>query len=76
MAFMDNFSSSFRYLDFIFGTDERYKAHKAKLRKMRDAAKQRGASEKDFAEIEQRLNEESEAIGTAAEAEAEKKKMW
>ena len=76
MAFMDNFSSSFRYLDFIFGTDERYKAHKAKLRKMRDAAKQRGASDTDFAEIERRLNEESEAIGTAAEAEAEKKRIW
>lgn len=76
MAFMDNFSSSFRYLDFIFGTDERYKSHKAKLQKMRDAAKQRGASEKEYAEIEQRLNEESEAIGTAAEVVAEQKKLW
>ena len=76
MAFMDNFSSSFRYLDFIFGTDERYKAHKAKLRKMKEAAKQRGASEKEQAEIEQRLNEESEKIGTAAEALAEKKTFW
>ena len=44
MAFMDNFASSFRYLDFIFGTDERYRAHKAKLRKAKEAAAQRGAS--------------------------------
>lgn len=76
MAFMDNFSSSFRYLDFIFGTDERYKAHKAKLRKMQEAANQRGASKEEYAEIERRLNEESEAIGVAAEAVAEQKKVW
>lgn len=76
MAFMDNFASSFRYLDFIFGTDERFRAHKAKLRKMKEAAAHRGASREEQDAIERRLNEESEKEGIAAEAKAESKRLW
>ena len=73
---MDNFASSFRYLDFIFGTDERFRAHKARLRKAKEAAKQRGASREEQDAIELTLNEESEKIGLAAEAKAESKRLF
>ncbi|EJD06589.1 C4-methyl sterol oxidase [Fomitiporia mediterranea MF3/22] len=76
MAFMDNFASSFRYLDFIFGTDERYRAHKAKLNKMKEAASKSGASREEQEAMEQKLMEESERIGIAAEAKAEAKRVW
>ena len=76
MAFMDNFASSFRYLDFIFGTDERFRAHKAKLRKAKQAAAQRGASREEQDAIERKFNEESQRIGLAVEAQAEAVKIW
>jgi methylsterol monooxygenase len=31
MAFVNNYSTSFRYLDFLFGTDNKYRAYKARL---------------------------------------------
>ena len=76
MAFMDNFASSFRYLDFIFGTDERFRAYKAKLMKMKAEAAAKGASREEQNAIEARLNEESEKAGIAAEAIAEAKRPW
>ncbi|KAF8586848.1 hypothetical protein K439DRAFT_1408268 [Ramaria rubella] len=31
MAFVNNYATSFRYLDYLFGTDNKYRAYKAKL---------------------------------------------
>ncbi|KAJ1950365.1 C-4 sterol methyl oxidase, partial [Linderina pennispora] len=39
MAFVNNFSSSFRWWDTIFGTDSRYHAHKARQAKAAEAKK-------------------------------------
>ncbi|KAI5122304.1 hypothetical protein M0805_002380 [Coniferiporia weirii] len=76
MAFMDNFASSFRYLDFFFGTDIRFRAHKERVRKMKAAAASKGASRAEQEAIEQKLNEESEKAGLAAEAVAQERRPW
>ncbi|KAH8109096.1 C4-methyl sterol oxidase [Phellopilus nigrolimitatus] len=72
MAFTNNFSTSFRYLDFIFGTDDKYRSHKEKLRKMKAST----ASKEEQAAIERKLNEETEKSGLLAEAAAEAKRPW
>ena len=43
MAFVNNFSTSFRWCDRLFGTDTKYRAYRARL----DAAKKAGMSRED-----------------------------
>jgi len=62
MAFVNNFSSSFRWCDFIFGTDEKYRAYKKRIRQAR-------ASERDA--LEKTILEETEKEGVKAQAVAE-----
>ena len=68
MAFVNNFSTSFRWCDRIFGTDNKYRAYRSRL----DAAKKTGMSAEEYERMENKLNEEAEREGMAAEAEAEK----
>ncbi|KAF8519304.1 hypothetical protein JB92DRAFT_3082295 [Gautieria morchelliformis] len=78
MAFVNNYSTSFRYLDFLFGTDNKYRAYKARLAtqapeddKANGAANGRtdktGASD----EWKQLVEAEVEREGVRAEAAAE-----
>ncbi|KIJ47897.1 hypothetical protein M422DRAFT_74794 [Sphaerobolus stellatus SS14] len=63
MAFVNNYSTSFRYLDYLFGTDNKYRAYKEKL-----------ATEKNVTDqvtFKKKLEEEVEKEGVRAEAEAE-----
>lgn len=74
MAFVNNYSTSFRYLDFIFGTDDKYREHRARVAKAKAAMK--GASKEEQEAMEQKLNGEAERAGQVAEAAAEKKGAW
>ena len=67
MAFVNNFSTSFRWCDRLFGTDTKYRAYRARL----DAAKKAGMSPEEYARMEIKLNEEAEQEGMAAEKVAE-----
>lgn len=69
MAFTNNYSTSFRWWDHLFGTDNKYKAYKAKL----NAAKKAG---KDTKKVEQELLEQTEKEGLAAEKAAEAVGVW
>jgi methylsterol monooxygenase len=62
MAFVNNFSTSFRWWDRLFGTDDKYRKFKARLRETKKS--ERNA-------LEKKLLEETEAEGVRAEAEAE-----
>ncbi|GJJ14249.1 C-4 sterol methyl oxidase [Clathrus columnatus] len=70
MAFMNNYSTSFRYLDYIFGTDDKYRAYKNRL----------SAEEERVNATEQKWKEQVEAEiekeGLRAEREAEGKGWW
>lgn len=67
MAFMNNFSTSFRWCDFIFGTDTKYRAYRKRI----NAMKKSGLSAAEFAAMEKKMMDEAEAEGLKAEAEAE-----
>ncbi|KAG8801646.1 C-4 sterol methyl oxidase [Serendipita sp. 398] len=69
MAFTNNYSTSFRWWDHLFGTDDKYRAYKAKLK----AAKSQG---KDVRKLEQELLEQTEKEGMIAEKVAEQKQIW
>jgi methylsterol monooxygenase len=69
MAFTNNYSTSFRWWDRIFGTDKKYREYRARV----DASKKamQNASKEQRKAIEQKLLDEIEADGIKAEAEAE-----
>ncbi|KAJ7475113.1 hypothetical protein B0H11DRAFT_2034153 [Mycena galericulata] len=70
MAFTNNFSTSFRWCDRIFGTDDKYRAYR---KRVADAKKQmKGASKEQRDEMERKLMAEVEAEGIRAEAEVER----
>ncbi|KAG6878824.1 hypothetical protein C0992_007445, partial [Termitomyces sp. T32_za158] len=69
MAFTNNFSTSFRWWDRIFGTDSKYREYRTRVAIAKKAMK--NASEEARAAIEKKLLEEVEAEGIRAEAEAE-----
>ena len=75
MAFVNNFSTSFRYLDFIFGTDDKFHEYKRKLRKAKAAAAAKGMSKEEQDEIERKFVEEHEKAGLIAESIAEQKRL-
>ena len=69
MAFTNNFSTSFRWCDRIFGTDVKYREYRARVNAM---VKSMGACTKEQqAAIEHKLLEAVEAEGLRAAAEAE-----
>ncbi|KII84776.1 hypothetical protein PLICRDRAFT_94923 [Plicaturopsis crispa FD-325 SS-3] len=69
MAFTNNFSTSFRWCDRLFGTDTKYREYRKRI----DAAKKamKGASEAEKKEMERKMMDEVEKEGIRAEAEAE-----
>ncbi|KAG8871913.1 C-4 sterol methyl oxidase [Tulasnella sp. 331] len=75
MAFTNNYSTSFRYLDFIFGTDDKYRQYRerAAAEKAKASAAAGGVklSKAQRVAIEQKLLEETEREGMLAEKKAE-----
>ncbi|KAG5651874.1 hypothetical protein H0H81_007094 [Sphagnurus paluster] len=69
MAFTNNFSTSFRWWDRIFGTDNKYQEYRAKVKAAKAAMKNATKEQQDA--IEKKLMAEVEAEGIRAEAEAE-----
>ncbi|TFY58560.1 hypothetical protein EVG20_g8104 [Dentipellis fragilis] len=70
MAFVNNFSTSFRWWDRVLGTDDKYLAYRARFEAAKFEAKAKGIS---FAEIERKMVAEAEAEGIRAEAEVERR---
>lgn len=70
MAFTNNYSTSFRWCDRIFGTDNKYQAYKKRLASAK-AAMKKDASREDEKALEQKMLDEVEAEGLRAEAEVE-----
>jgi methylsterol monooxygenase len=73
MAFTNNYATSFRWWDRIFGTDKKYREYRARVRKAK--AEMESASDADKKALEQKLLDQVEAEGIIAEAEAEGSKM-
>jgi len=69
MAFTNNYSTSFRWWDRIFGTDDKYRAYRARVNAAKKAMA--NASEEELAALERKFMDEVEAEGLKAEAEAE-----
>ena len=67
MAFVNNFSTSFRWCDRLFGTDDKYLEYRKKI----DAAKKSGVSDSELAAIELKMAQEAEKEGVEAEKVAE-----
>jgi len=67
MAFTNNYSTSFRWWDRIFGTDDKYLVYREKVK----AAKAKSANQKDFQLAEQQLMDEVLAEGLKSEQELE-----
>ena len=68
MAFTNNFSTSFRWWDYMLGTDDKYRAYRARVRAM----KKKGMTAEEQREVERKLMDEVEKEGIAAEAEVER----
>ena len=69
MAFTNNYSTSFRWWDRIFGTDDKYRAYRARVNAAKKAMT--NASEEELVALERKFMDEVEAEGLKAEAEAE-----
>ena len=67
MAFVNNFSTSFRWCDRLFGTDDKYRIYRARI----TAARKAGMSPDEFKAMEARLCAEAEREGVEAEKVAE-----
>ncbi|THH14493.1 hypothetical protein EW146_g5836 [Bondarzewia mesenterica] len=73
MAFVNNFSTSFRWWDRVLGTDDKYLAHRERVRAAMKEAKAKGLTVQQMKEVEARMMREAEAEGVRAEAEVERK---
>jgi len=67
MSFVNNFSTSFRWCDWLFGTDKKYRAYCARM----SAMKKINLTKAALAEMEKVMLAETEAEGLEAEAAAE-----
>ena len=63
MAFTNNFSTSFRWWDYMLGTDDKYRAYRARVKAM----KKKGMTAEEQREVERKLMDEVEKEGIAAE---------
>lgn len=68
MAFTNNYSTSFRWLDYLFGTDDKYRTYKAKVKAAKAGAER--------VVLEKKLLEETEKEGLFAEKKAEAVSFW
>lgn len=69
MAFVNNYSTSFRWCDRLFGTDDKYREYRRRIAESKAAMKGKSKAEQEAAE--RRLIEEMEAEGERLEAIAE-----
>jgi len=69
MAFTNNYSTSFRWWDWAFGTDTKYREYRRKVKAAQAAMKNATQEERDA--FERKLIDEVEKDGIKAEAEAE-----
>ncbi|KAH9167211.1 hypothetical protein EDB89DRAFT_2125825 [Lactarius sanguifluus] len=67
MAFVNNFSTSFRWWDRVLGTDGKYRAYRERIR-----AATKGLDEAHRKAVEEKLVAEEEEAGFAAEQEVER----
>ena len=67
MAFVNIFSTSFRWCDRLFGTDDKYREYMKRVREM----KKLNLSHEEYAAMEQKLIKEAEQEGLRAEAQVE-----
>jgi len=65
MAFVNNFATSFRWCDMLFGTDTKYHEHVKRVK----AAKKSAKNHDEYLIMEQKLMDETEAEGARAEAD-------
>lgn len=68
MAFVNNYSTSFRWWDRMLGTDTKYRAYRQRMR-----AATKGLDEAHRKAVEEKLVAEEEEAGFAAEKEVERK---
>ncbi|KAI0052217.1 C-4 methyl sterol oxidase [Auriscalpium vulgare] len=73
MAFVNNFSTSFRWWDRVLGTDDKYLAYRERVKAAKDAAKAKGLNSAQWKEVEDRMVKEAEAEGVRAESEVVRK---
>ncbi|KAJ3760905.1 hypothetical protein EV360DRAFT_80723 [Lentinula raphanica] len=69
MAFTNNYSTSFRWWDRLFGTDDKYLVYRERVQ----AAKAKATSKEEFMKAEQALMDEVLAEGLKAENEVEER---
>ena len=69
MAFVNNYSTSFRWCDRLFGTDDKYREYRRRLAANKAAMKGKSKAEQEAAE--RQLIHEMEAEGERLEAIAE-----
>ena len=68
MAFVNNFSTSFRWWDLMLGTDTKYRAYRQRV-----SAATKGLDEAQRKAVEEKLVAEEEVAGLAAEKEVERR---
>ncbi|KZV60124.1 C-4 methyl sterol oxidase [Peniophora sp. CONT] len=71
MAFVNNFSSSFRWWDRVLGTDDKYRAYTAKHKAAMREARRQGLTPDQWKEVERKMVAEAEKEGFEAEARVE-----
>lgn len=71
MAFVNNYSTSFRYLDHLFGTDDKYRVYKKRL-----ATEEHSTDAKDEQKWKESIEAEIEKEGVRAEHEAQERGWW
>ncbi|GBE85880.1 hypothetical protein SCP_0804020 [Sparassis crispa] len=67
MAFTNNFATSFRWCDRLFGTDIKYLEHRPRMNEL----KMSGLSREQFAATEKKMLEQVEAEGVVEAAKVE-----
>ena len=67
MAFVNNFATSFRWCDRLFGTDDKYREYRKRV----NAMKKLNLSREEYAAMERKMLLEAEQEGLRAEAEVE-----
>ena len=72
MAFVNNFSTSFRWWDRVLGTDDKYLVYRTRVQAAMKEARAKGLSVQQMKEVEERMVKEAEAEGVRAEAEVER----
>jgi methylsterol monooxygenase len=75
MSFTNNYSTSFRWWDRAFGTDDKYRAYKRRLAQEKAARTKGVVSREEERKIEERLLEEVEREGKRSEARVEASAM-